>query len=115
MTTFSPDIVYHGDDIGLAYWMGGHFYEHKAMLAVGLSVGYNVPDYDLYSWAPDDRTAQRSWLEVHNLVHVSLRQLTGVGGPDYADVDFGDKRQFDEWMHYHAQEHQQLRSALGLS
>lgn len=115
MTLFVPDIVLFGDAIGMGFWTSGHFYEHKAMLAKGQAVNFAVPDYDLYSWAPDDAAAQRAWLEAHELVHISLRQLTGTTGPDYADVDFGNPREFSDWMYYHAQEHQQLRQALALS
>jgi hypothetical protein len=114
MTLFFPDIVEFGDPVGLSIWMSGHYYEHRAFLQKALASNYKVPDVDLYSFDPQDTETQRGWLEGHGLVHDSLRQLTGISGPDYSEVDFTKERQFTEWLQYHAQEHQALRQFFGM-
>ena len=55
------------------------------------------------------------WRNTHQLVHVSLRQVSGVTGVDLSLVDFTNDSDFLVWLEDHANEHAELRSFFGVT
>lgn len=112
---FFHDTVLPHDPEGFGTWLIEHSYEHTQFHNIALLQlpPFVVPDYDLasWSWSPE---VSATWLQVHEQVHVSLRQLTGVQGIDLSLVDLTDEGAWFEWMDDHAQEHALLRLAFGI-
>lgn len=114
---FVHDVVLPNDGAGLGTWLIEHSYEHTQFHNIGLlqqTKSFVVPDYDIasWSWAPE---ILATWLNAHQLMHVALREATGVEGIDLSQVDLTDEGAWFEWMDDHAQEHILLRQAFGIN
>jgi hypothetical protein len=92
-----------------AAWNLDHIAAHNTIFEEALKAGYMVSQYPL-DYEKD------AWKENHQTVHASLYNQLGLddGVPDLMDVDFNNQEEFDDWMLYHAQIHQQINEALGL-
>lgn len=119
MPLFTPDIALSGaqDEAGFGLWLGGHYYEHKQFITLGLQATPTkfFIEYDLYSWDNSNQDLQRVWLEQHAEMHDALRIATGVDGIDLSEVNWQDAQAVQDWMRYHAVEHGLLRTAFGVT
>lgn len=99
------------DERSWAEWNLFHIISHNELFDAALQQSVAVQGYPLDY---DDRN--ETWKEVHQIVHQSYRQSLGLttGFQNLSDVDFTDPDQFHDWMYYHALEHQQIKTALGL-
>jgi len=112
---FFHDIVLPHDVAGFSIWLQEHYLEHAqfVLLFQSQTPVVFIPDYNFALWGDDPKTIS-SWLEAHQATHQSLRDHTGVGGIDLADVDLTKDDQWFTWMDSHASEHADLRAALGI-
>jgi hypothetical protein len=116
MPIFVHDRVLFKDDIGFAVWRDEHWLEHIQFVQLGLTLPIPafLKDYDLGTWNWKDSVVA-AWLNVHQTMHAQLRILTGVGGVDLSLVNLKDQTSWYDWHDDHADEHRQIRTALGLS
>lgn len=113
MPQFSPDQCSFGDIPGMGFWDISHGREHIQFIQALAARNVVLPDPDLLSLLTAGR-ARSSQVQSHYTQHQLLRQATGVEGIDLTQVNLDDSGDFYSWLGYHAQEHQQLRAALGL-
>lgn len=116
MTDFSPDQVTFGDLAGYGSWDCGHAREHLAFVQAlaAQTPPVLIPDYNLLSFLASGEGRQ-SMTQSHYDAHKMLRQQAGITGTDLSAVDFDNESGFYSWLSYHAEEHNQIRQALGLS
>lgn len=115
MPQFQPDQVNFGDLPGYGAWDIGHGREHIQF--VQALAAHNppilIPDRDLLSFLTAGH-ARKSQVEAHGSIHLLLRQATGVQGFDLSAVNLDEQADLDNWLGTHAQEHAQIRQALGM-
>jgi hypothetical protein len=116
MPQFSPDQVTFGDTAGYGLWDMNHAREHLQFLQVlaGKTPAMLLPAFDLFAFLTAGQ-ARRRMVESHYEAHQLLRQATNVQGVDLSQVDLNDQSGFYDWLGYHAQEHAQIRSVLGMT
>lgn len=117
MPLFTPDVVATDDKVGFGHWLNAHYYEHQQFIQIGLQQTPRIEfvNYDLLAWDFEYRESMRSWLEVHEQMHESMRGPAGVSGIDLSSVDPGNEASFQNWLNFHALEHAQLRQAFGVT
>jgi hypothetical protein len=117
MALFVPDKVDASDPIGFGYWLNGHYYEHQQFINIGIRQTNPIyfVNFDLLSWDARFPETWVAWLGAHQQMHESLRGVTGVGGIELSSVDPTNAQEFQVWMQWHATEHQNLRTAFGVS
>ena len=54
----------------------------------------------------DNKEAMLAWFMNHQDVHNQMNSAIGVGGVDLSYFDFKSKEQTEQWIRYHAYEHQ---------
>lgn len=115
MPPFSPDMVLPHDAAGWGRWLGGHSIEHGqfANIASTLTPPAIIPAWDIFSWS-DEPLRSVFWKNVHQTIHVALRQQSGVSGIDLSLIDFNNDADFLVWQNDHATEHAQLRAYYGV-
>ena len=112
---FRPDTVLPGDPAGFGTWLLGHYLEHKQFIQIAIANNLPpAPDFDILSWS-DDPLRSVFWRNVHQQIHLALREQSGVSGIDLSLVDFTDDGDFLVWQQDHATEHQQLRAFYGVT
>ncbi|HEX8838362.1 MAG TPA: hypothetical protein VF748_15570 [Candidatus Acidoferrum sp.] len=114
MPQFAPDQCSFGDIAGYGAWDISHGREHIQFIQVLAANGVNLPDPDLLMLLTAGQARQSQVLS-HYTQHKLLRQATGVQGVDLSQVNLDDPNDFYNWLGYHATEHAQLRSLLGLT
>jgi len=116
MPQFQPDQCSFGDLAGYGFWDVSHGREHlqfvQALAARTPPVLLPASDLLNLLTAGQARTSQ---VNAHMVAHNLLREATGVQGVDLSQVNLDDQGDFYNWLGYHAQEHQLLRQALGLT
>lgn len=116
MPLFTPDYVAPRDPAGWGRWLTGHSLEHFQFVSksAALTPPITIPEYDILRWS-DDPQFVVFWLNVHQQIHLALRQTTGVTGIDLSLLDFNDDEAFEEWLQDHSIEHGDMRSFFGVS
>lgn len=114
MAYFVPSIYSPGDESGKGIWLLNHYLEHKQFIAIAQGNFLQTPDFDI-SVMGEDRLQHAFWLNHHEQMHVSLREIAGITGIDFSLVDPDDKEQWEQWLDDHASEHQLLRQAFGVT
>ena len=116
MPIFFHDQFLFGDDAAFGQYRQEHWLEHVQFVQIAQqqATPILIPDYDLTSWQNDQRF-ERFWLTTHESVHERLRQITGVGGVNLADVDLSNEGEFYTWIDAHRDEHAALRKAFGIT
>ena len=115
MPQFQPDQVSFDDVAGYGAWDVGHMREHIQFIQVlsQQTPAIVLPDFDFLSFLTAGN-AKRSILETHSQAHDLLRDALGFTGTDLSAVDLDNQNDFYNWLGYHAQEHAQMRQALGI-
>ena len=115
MPQFSPDQCTFNDNPGMAMWDDNHYREHLQFVQVlaGLSTPILFPDYDMLRMltAHEGRGAT---INIHNTAHQLLQQICGFTGTDYSQYDISQEGDFYSFLQYHADDHAQIRSFLGI-
>jgi hypothetical protein len=116
MPLFQPDEVLPHDPAGWGRWLQGHSLEHAQFVALAQMTNppFSIPQYDIFGWS-DEPFRQVFWKNIHQQIHQSLRNATGLTGIDYSLIDFNDDDSFLLWQSDHAQEHSDLRAYYGIS
>jgi hypothetical protein len=116
MPIFFHDIVLPNDPPGFSIWLQEHYLEHAQFVRLlqSLTPPIFIPDYNFALFGVDPTTTS-GWLEAHQTAHLALRNQTGVGGVNLADVNFSKEEEWQIWMDTHADEHSQIRAALGIT
>jgi hypothetical protein len=116
MPQFAPDQCSFGDVAGYGAWDISHGREHIQFIQglAALTPLVVLPDRDLLGLLTAG-SARSSQVQSHYTQHQLLRQALGVDGIDLSQVNLDDPNDFYSWLGYHAQEHVQLRAALGLT
>ncbi len=112
---FQPDQVSFRDPEGYGNWDISHGREHLQFVQAIAALGKSIPDYPVLSFLGTDHDDRSSISQSHYTAHQLLRSLTGVTGPDYTQFNLDDESDFYDFTLEHAQEHAQLRAALGIS
>ena len=112
MPQFSPDQCAFGDIAGYGAWDINHGREHLQFVQALAANGVSLPAPDLLALLTAGG-ARVSQVLAHYTQHQLLRQALGVEGVDLSQVNLDDPNDFYTWLGYHAQEHQQLRAAIG--
>lgn len=112
--TFFHQFVLPNDAAGWGMWLTEHYYEHIRFILTGrgLAEPVEMVEYDILSWS-DEPSLVQGWLGAHQLMHQSVREVTGITGTNLQQVDFTNEGQFLEWLDSHSQEHKALEEALG--
>lgn len=113
MPQFSPDQCTFGDVAGYGFWDAQHAREHLQMVNILAAQGRMLPAPDLLQLLTAGQ-GRASIMQSHFSIHQQLRQITGVDGIDLSQGNLSDQGDFYSWLGYHAQEHAQLRQALGI-
>lgn len=116
MPQFTPDQVTFGDGPGYGYWDIAHHREHLQFVQTlaEQTTPVLLADYDFLQMLTAGKE-RRSIVESHNDAHDLLRQITGITGVDYSQFDLNNDGDFYSFLGYHAQEHQAIRAALGIT
>ncbi|HZP77531.1 MAG TPA: hypothetical protein VFB45_15410 [Pseudolabrys sp.] len=115
MPIFFHNVVLPDDPNGFGIWLIEHYREHLQFVQIGLNLTPPtfIPDYALQSWS-DKPAQQTAWLNSHQEIHNTLRNLTGVSGIDLSVVDLDNAASWLLWMDAHAAEHVALEQVLGV-
>ena len=115
MPNFSPPEVTFQDGPGYGYWDDGHAREHLQFVQVlaGKTPPVLLPNYDFIQMLTAGSSRNSIW-ESHSEAHRQLRQVTGVGGVDYSQVNLDNSDDFYSFLSDHDTEHAAIRTALGL-
>ena len=103
-----------GDADGFTDFLGQHELVHRQINEFMLKKGLIPASYNLGS-NPEDNP---SWLLDHYQLHLNEFALLGLGAdalPDISVVNFKDEEQYSDWMYVHAQIHDQVNQALGIT
>jgi hypothetical protein len=116
MPQFSPDQCTFNDIPGMAQWDDSHYREHVQFIQVlaGATPAILLPDYDLLQMLTA-REGRSAVINSHNVAHRLLQQICGFTGTDYSQYDLAQEGDFYSFLSYHAADHAQIRSFLGLS
>lgn len=116
MPQFAPSQVSFNDNPGYGMWDIGHGREHIQFVQVlaARTPPVLLPDPDFLAILSGGRTRRQS-MDTHQGVHELLRSITGVAGVDYTEFNLDDEGDFYSMLGYHEQEHQQIRTALGIT
>jgi hypothetical protein len=67
--------------------------------------------------APKNPTALRTWLDLHQQIHLATYELLGgdqSSSPDLSQVDFSNESEFYDWLQVHQEVHDYEQSTLGI-
>lgn len=101
------------NDPALQDWINEHFIWHQLLYLTAKTKGF--PSFSTYPIL-QDMSDLEGWLYFHNLEHQNIAASLRVGQPpDLTDVDPQDQINWDSWLEVHAEIHDDLRSALGIT
>ena len=115
MPQFQPDQVSFGDLAGYGAWDIAHGREHIQFVQAlaALTPPILIPDFDLLTFLTAGG-ARPSIMQSHAQSHTLLRAALGITGSDLSTSNLDDQGDFYDWLGYHAQEHAEIRQALGM-
>lgn len=115
MPQFLPDICTFDDYPGYGRWDDDHAREHQQFqeALAALTPAVVIPNFDLLQFLTSG-PARSSIVNSHQQAHYLLRQATGVGGTDYTGYNLDSADDFYNFLSFHANEHAQIRQALGI-
>ena len=115
MPQFQPDQCTFQDGPGYGVWDDGHHREHLQFTEVlaGQTPAVLIPNYDFLQMLAAGN-ARKSIVGTHMQAHNLLRQVTSVTGVDFTEFDLDNDQDFYNFLGYHAEEHAQIRQALGI-
>lgn len=116
MPQFQPDQVTFHDIPGYGAWDVGHGREHLQFVATMAqsTPSIEIPAFDMMVFLSAGN-ARKSILQTHAQVHNILRGALGVQGVDLSEVNLDQMDDFYVWLGVHAQEHANIRAALGIT
>ena len=116
-TEFFPDTVPPGDPAGFGLWLMGHGRQHLRYvdrLAANMPFPIVIPTFPLFDIG-ETEFQRRTWLDIHQQTHATLRPYANITGVDLSLVDFEDETAWFQWMDVHAAEHRLIDQAFGFA
>lgn len=93
-------------------WGFDHRDSHdRIRAAIRAQYGVALIDYQI---DPIDPNAVTDFLQNNSQLHGDMNGVLGLQSADLQDVDLGDAKQFEAWVHLHYLEHYYAESKLGI-